>query len=154
MWNTESPREMQWIILLFVWPTFLRRFILSGLSALYESENSEEHTTARHTLTPAQKVELNVMIDLLPLLRSNIRLKFSRRLYDSDDNKSGGGVAYCYSTRTEDHLKALDGLLETRDRKGWKLSLVHQKRSSEISSGTLRGHPLRCRRHSKTRLKI
>lgn len=77
---------------------------------------------AKRPLTPAQRTELQMMLDLLPLLRADLRPQVSNRLYASDASMKGGGVVY--ADLGEESTATFDILAETRARRGWHSSLI------------------------------
>lgn len=98
--STATQKEMQRIIDLRIWSCLLCRCVLSSLCDFFTLASCEG--SARRHLTPSQRLELEMVLDLFPLIFADLRTPFSHRIYASDACLTERGVTY---TDTHERFK-------------------------------------------------
>lgn len=115
-----TPHDMQRLIGLWVWPCLLRRPLLSILFEVMAFSRLLP-TNRRQQLSEPVRKELNVLLDLFPLMCADLRRPLSKRVYASDASEAGGGVVYS----DVNNARAFSAdVRETRSLKGWYSELL------------------------------
>ena len=111
-----TPHQIQFLLGSWTWACLLRRNLLSIFSDVYELASAPKPLTPR-PLSATERLELEMWMDLFPLIYVDLRRSLSTRVYASDASKSGGGVLYSnLDGRAREQF--VRGIEETRVRKG------------------------------------
>ena len=134
--GSASPDELRSIGGSWVWSCLLRRGLLSTLDALFDF-CQQPHAKRRRVLPGAVVIELNMLLDLFPLMFCDLRLGVYPRVYASDASTNGGGVVYS-DLSTQRLRNFLESIRETHVRKGWwtRLSSSLEDLTSTFESTT------------------
>lgn len=116
--------QVQQIIGLRTHALLLRRPTFSTLYHTFHFlEETGVSTQARRRIQDSVLEELGALLDVFPLLSSDLKLQLSTPIYFSDACKSGAGVQYSDHSPREARLFK-DNIAETRARKCWHPPLV------------------------------
>lgn len=116
-----TPRHLAQVVSSWVYACLLRRPTLSVLASVYGVTRAEGYDRP-HPLPAECLRELSLLLDLAPVMRCDISLPFSGRIYATDASLTGSGVTYLDTATIPSSELAL--LKETAVRKGWQKSLV------------------------------
>lgn len=120
---------MQRVCGLWVWACLLRRPLLSVMGEMFTFADLPQ-PNRRRRLPRKIIVELNVLLDMFPMLYVDLSVPASQRVYASDASKTGGGVS-CAEIREDEFDSFLDYVAHTRVMKGWYSRLRDSSTASE-----------------------
>lgn len=112
---------MKRLIGLWIWTCLLWRRLLSVLGSVYDIANMTDQPAVRRPFTPAQRIEMHMLLDLILLLRTDLRANMSSRIYASDASMTGG----MSSTRNKSkraECRSFPGLRRLEHEKGGALT--------------------------------
>lgn len=116
-----------------VWCCLLRRGALSVLDSLFDGSNVEGRKPSElYPLSRGQLRDLETVLDITPMLYTDLSLPTSTRIYASDALKVGGGVVYS-DLHAEDLRRGLRVLDNNRISAGWHTSLFLSETSPNLS---------------------
>lgn len=135
--GTSSPKEMQSILGRWTWACLLRRNFLSTLNKVY-SLTSLDRPSRRRNLSVQQRVELEMLLDLFPLMCADLRGHESTRVYATDACKTGERHTATCRSRVWIKFWAASARLKFR----WAGNLHCRARRSLQPSWNKRTHPV------------